>query len=120
MNNNLLSWPTSPAYPVLQNDDVHIWLADLNVSENTLKMLANNLNADEQSRAARFVHQKDSSHFIAARAILRDVLSRYTEVLPKKIQFNYGEKGKPSLSVEQNQFEIFFNLAHSYGWAILV
>lgn len=118
MNENILSWQTAPTHPMLLSNEVHVWCADLNVSENTHEMLAKHLNIDEQNRAARFVREQDRSHFIAARGILRDILSRYSYIAPQDIKFNYGVNGKPSLSAEQNQGKIYFNLAHSHDLAI--
>ncbi len=118
MNENILSWQEAPTHPILQNDEVHLWCADLNVPENTYKMLAKYLNNEEQNRAARFIREQDRSHFIAARGILRNILSRYINIAPHNIEFEYGEKGKPSLILEQNQRKIYFNLAHSNHLAI--
>lgn len=118
MNENILSWQAAPSHPVLQNNEVHLWCADLNVSENTHKMLVKYLNNDELNRAARFVREQDRSHFIAARGILRDILNRYINLAPENIEFNYGEHGKPSLNPRQNQCNINFNLAHSQDLAI--
>lgn len=118
MKENLLSWPTAPTQPYLQNDEVHIWCADLNLPEEALEKFFNNLSADEQTRAARFIHAKDRSHFIAARAILRDILSRYCNIAPNKIKFNYTAKGKPLLNLETMQPKIFFNLSHSHDLAL--
>jgi 4'-phosphopantetheinyl transferase len=118
MSENLLSWSAAPIDIFLQNDEVHIWCADLNLPEISLEQLVNNLSADEQTRAARFIHAQDRSHFIAARAILRDILSRYCKIVPNEIKFNYSAKGKPLLTLEANQPKLFFNLSHSHDLAL--
>ncbi len=118
MNQTYLSWDVGPVQPLLQNQEVHIWYADLNLSENLIQLMGNVLNQDEKDRAARFVRDEDRLHFIAARSILRNILSRYCHCAPENIQFNYNAKGKPFLNVEQMQLDIQFNLSHSHGVAL--
>jgi len=95
--------------------EVHLWQATL---DNRLAdCLERVLSADEISRANRFHFAKDRNHFIAARGLLRTLLSVYLETNAEELRFSYAEKGKPFLE-ESQQAGINFNLAHSHGMAI--
>ena len=100
----------------LELNHVHIWQADLNLSNLILQRLEKLLSPDEQQRAQRFKFEKDRHSFIAARGILRTILSRYLNLTPEIIQFNYSPKGKPFLT-HVNPV-INFNLSHSNGKAV--
>jgi 4'-phosphopantetheinyl transferase len=70
------------------------------------------LSADERSRAAAFRFPRDRSRFIAARALMRNVLGGHVGVDPKRLEFAYGEHGKPRLA---HDTDLHFNLSHSHG-----
>jgi 4'-phosphopantetheinyl transferase len=95
--------------------EVHIWQSRLDKS--LADRVEHQLSADEISRAGRFHFAKDRNHFVAARGLLRGLLSAYTGVNSDELRFLYAEKGKPSLQ-ESHQSAIKFNLAHSHGMAI--
>ena len=96
-------------------EEVHLWQATLDARlADRLKHL---LSADEISRADRFHFAKDRNHFIAARALLRTLLSAYLGINAEELRFSYAEKGKPSLE-EHQRSAINFNLAHSHGMAL--
>lgn len=118
MDQTFLSWETAPLTPLLQNQEVHIWCADLNIHDDLLQQMLNTLSHDEKERAARFVREADRLHFISARSILRDILSRYCGCNSKDIQFEYNAKGKPFLSKDQSHLKIHFNLSHSNDIAL--
>jgi 4'-phosphopantetheinyl transferase len=59
--------------------------------------LSSVLSADEKERASRFHYDGDKKRFIACRAILRIILSRYSGVDARRLEFEYGTHGKPSL-----------------------
>lgn len=75
------------------------------------------LSKDEAVRWQRFLFEKDRHRFLVARAMLRDVLSRYTRREPQSLAFQYNGYGKPSL-VEPAGLPIGFNLSHSGGLAV--
>jgi len=78
-----------------------------------LKILAKTLSSDECDRAARFHFEKDKSHFILFRGTLRTIIGRYLNCDPRRLQFQYGDYGKPYLKVTYNEKPLFFNMAHS-------
>jgi len=108
-----VSW-SRPAHDVaLQEDEVHIWLACLDVDAQERARLTSYLSADEVSRAARFVFPRDRDHFIVARGRLRELLGKYLHCWPDAVQFKTGRYGKPSLLDDRDPLR--FNLSHSHG-----
>jgi len=79
----------------------------------SLDPLRENLSRDEIFRADALVFESDRRDFIAGRQFLRLVLSAYTDIPPKDIQFCFGVAGKP----EMRRFSGAFNLSHSGGVA---
>jgi 4'-phosphopantetheinyl transferase len=70
------------------------------------------LSGDERSRAASFRFERDRSRFVAARGLLRMVLGEHLGADPKRIEFAYGERGKPRLAGDPG---LRFSLSHSGG-----
>jgi hypothetical protein len=70
------SWEPSPERLELAADEIHIWRAYLELAEERilLRQLEETLSADEMTRANRFFFQRDRSHFVATRGILRELL----------------------------------------------
>ncbi len=79
-------------------NEVHLWWASLEVSEGELKALRRILNSRELERADRFKVPNAARRFIAARAVLRSLLGLATATDPARVEFSYGERGKPSVT----------------------
>jgi 4'-phosphopantetheinyl transferase len=94
-------------------DEVHVWRASLNQTPHHLQRLCNTLASDEAVRAARFHFERDRQHFIAARGLLREILSRYLRLPPDSLRFKYSSYGKPYLADEGSGAWLRFNLSHS-------
>lgn len=101
----------------IPNDEIHIWTSSLALSSQKEHQYQSLLNPDEQVRASQFYFPKHRTRFIAARVILRKILSLYTYTKSEKIKFNYGVYGKPFLAFPINT-NLQFNLAHSDNLAI--
>lgn len=99
-------------------NEVHVWRAELDVSSAELERLARLLSPDEQARARRFRFRKDHAHFIAARGILREILSRYLDRDAAQLLFSYGPFGKPGLAPDSGADGLCFSLSHSQGLAL--
>jgi 4'-phosphopantetheinyl transferase len=97
---------------------VHIWNACLDQSTTSLQRLLDTLSSDEKLRASRFHFERDRQHYIAARGILRSILSKYLSIEPEQFHFHYTEYGKPYLKSESSTFDLRFNLSHSHGMAL--
>ncbi len=113
-----LQWDMPPRELALPGNEVHVWQALLDLEQNTYRQLEPTLSEDERGRAARFRFDSDRKHFVAARAILRDLLGRYLGESPAAIEFSYGPQGKPSLRRQGSTPPLSFNLSHSHGLSL--
>ncbi len=109
---NSLPWTSAPPLPALAQHELHVWRANLDVSPAVIRRLESTLNADETLRAEKFLVPHARERFVAARGILRELLARYLELEPEKIDFMYGPQGKPSLSSVHNS-RVRFSVSHS-------
>jgi len=78
--------------------EIHLWRASLDVSDENVAALRRLLNPRELERADRFRVANAARRFIAARAVLRALLGQVTATDPARVEFTYGERGKPSVS----------------------
>ncbi|MGO9266758.1 MAG: 4'-phosphopantetheinyl transferase family protein [Candidatus Binataceae bacterium] len=92
--------------------EVHVWQADLEVSARMLDELQATLSGYELARAARFHFPRDRARFIAAHAIVRNILGGYLIASPAMLEFSSNEHGKPALAGNWRN-ELSFNLSHS-------
>lgn len=92
--------------------EVHVWRTRLSASAGQVSLLS----ADEQERADRFRSHHDRSRFIAARALLRQLLGDYLGAPPGQLVFGYGAHGKPRVESDQ---AITFNLSHAADMALI-
>jgi 4'-phosphopantetheinyl transferase len=100
----------------LSAGEVHLWRAPLDWPPEILDALAATLDLPERERAACFRFPRHRDRWIAARAALRDVLSRYLAASPRSLRFAAGPQGKPRLDgVDEPRF----NLAHSGALALV-
>ncbi|HAS51598.1 MAG TPA: 4'-phosphopantetheinyl transferase [Gammaproteobacteria bacterium] len=102
----------------MADDEVHLWRANLTVSEARLAALAATLTEDEQARAARFRFPEHRGRFIAGRGLLRELLSVYLNIPAAALRFDFGLRGKPTLAGEQRDAGLHFNLSHSGDQAL--
>lgn len=72
------------------------------------------LSTEERQRAERFAHEATRLQFIAARANLRLLLSRYLNRSPMNLALAVSSTGKPTLATG----EMCFNVSHSEGIAV--
>lgn len=99
----------------INKHSVHLWRVDLSASP--AASLMHLLSSDEMTRANQFKFDIHRHRFIVARAMLRQVLSFYTRLLPEEIVFSYGDHGKPFL--RDNPLQIQFNISHSDNLAVI-
>jgi 4'-phosphopantetheinyl transferase len=112
-------WLTPPKELVLAEDEVHVWRASLEWEPAYAHAFRRLLSTDEIAKADRFYFEKDRSHFIAARGVLRTILGRYLRVYPSRLRFFYKLYGKPALIGESRGKTYSFNLSHSHGLLLL-
>lgn len=106
-------WHLPPTNLILSSNDVHVWRATLDCSVECMQNLAQTLSADERTRAERFYFERDRKRFIVGRGVLRTILSRYSGIAAKQLQFCYGPRGKPDLAETSGVSKLQFNLSHS-------
>ena len=102
----------------LDKDEVHVWHVLLETDTADLKGLRQILSDDERARADRFCFQQDREKFTMARGILRQLLGRYLNMEPSKLQFGYGPNGRPTLADRDASHGICFNISHTNGLAL--
>ena len=112
------AWLTPPANLSLYADEVHIWRSPLDFAPQAMTCFSASLSRDELDRASRYVFDKDRKHFVAARAILREILGKYLQVSPDTVKFEYGARRKPAVSREHHHTDLRFNISHSNGLAV--
>src|SRR5262249_55511005 len=111
-------WLLSPQEFTLNANEIHVWRASLNLPASQLDSLHNELALDEQERANRYFRDQDRHHFIAARGLLRHLLSRYLDLEPRQIRFRHNPYGKPELADAGAQSGVNFNLSHADGCVV--
>ena len=112
-------WLLPPRDLVLREDEVHVWRASLECEPSDVQAFRRLLSIDEMVKAERFYFEKDRSHFIVARGLLRTILGRYLRIYPGRLRFFYKLHGKPALLGERGGKIYSFNLSHSHGLLLL-
>jgi 4'-phosphopantetheinyl transferase len=106
-------------FPVLANDEVHVWHQDLNGGSSAIETFHGVLSSEEQQRALRFRFDRDRNESIVTRGTLRILLASYLRLAPMQLSFAYSEYGRPRLTPEAQANTIDFNVSHSGGQALL-
>lgn len=108
-----------PPLDLKLNDlEVHVWSANLDIPLHQIEELLQILSDDERLRANRFYFEQHRQRFIVGRGTLRVILGRYLGIEPGQLEFEYSDRGKPSLAKSYNKDQLQFNLSHSQGLAL--
>src|SRR5687767_12520478 len=115
-------WSAPPPDVELSSDDVHVWLANMDVDPYESEQLARYLSPDEHERSARIRLARDRQRWTVARGTLRMLLGQYLDTSPRLVEMSYGPQGKPALAFS-GEADLRFNLSHSddlvvYAFAI--
>jgi 4'-phosphopantetheinyl transferase len=102
----------------LRPREIHVWAMALEHSPEAISRFRQVLCANEVERADRFRFERDRRRFTASHFGLRTLLGAYAKIPPQSIAFEYGEKGKPSLSLNHGE-DLQFNLSHSGELALM-
>lgn len=113
-----LNWSTPPGELRLAADDIHLWRAFLDCEPAILQRWEATLAKDERARASHFIFPRDRDRFVAARGILRAILSQYLRRPAAAVEFMYEPEGKPRLRAPDSVCPIRFNVSHSHGLAV--
>lgn len=98
----------------LMTEEVQVWVASLDVTDERYDALARSLPGEEKDRATKLTPSA-ARRFIVARGILRALLAGFTGTSAEKLRFRYGNSGKPSLIDHDS---IHFNISHSADLAL--
>lgn len=94
----------------LRDGCVHVWCGSLEATDAQLASLRSLLTDAELKRGDRIRIERPRRQFFVARAMLRQLLERYTGQPASKVQLVVGGHGKPSL----DSTPLSFNLSHSH------
>jgi 4'-phosphopantetheinyl transferase len=101
-------------HEALEPSAVHVWRVALDEALVDRGMRV--LSPRERERALRFWAPELQRNFIAARAGLRFLLSRYLGEPPSTLTFSYGLQGKPALAKTP---DVSFSLSHTQTLALV-
>ena len=118
MTSPLTAWPLGPTHLSFDKNKVDIWRAALDQTTPVIHALSLTLSPDERERAAKYQFQKDRKHFVVARGVLRNILSRYLNIESAQLHFCYDAYGKPALSETCGTSSLRFNISHAHGLAL--
>ncbi|MFT4689531.1 MAG: 4'-phosphopantetheinyl transferase family protein [Verrucomicrobiia bacterium] len=109
--------PFPDPFPVLGEDEVHVWKRDLQGDETETAGAWAVLSDEEQARAAGFKVERPRQQFVFARAALRMIAGKYLQMNPRDLSFESGEHGKPYLQGPPAPLE--YNISHTHNLALL-
>ncbi len=109
------NWPVSEQLPVLAENEVHVWLAQLN-RPSLVTHYRQLLVAGELERAQHFYFEHDRLRWTIAHGVLRLLLGHYTSNEPLHIELDKNAYGKPFIA--QPTSLLHFNLSHSGDFAL--
>ncbi len=96
-------------------DEVRVWAVWLTAPDTVLTQYWDDLSAEEQSRADRFLFEDLKRKYILSRGALRALLAYYTGLPRRGLVLSCGPKGKPFLPAHP---KLQFNTSHSAGLAL--
>ena len=112
------AWLTASEALTITPHEVHVWRASLDWDSTAVLPFVETLAGDELARAERFHSAVHRNRYIAARGILRTLLSRYLGTPPGDLTFTQNVHGKPALAPGREALNLRFNLSHSQDLAL--
>ncbi|MBF0287787.1 MAG: 4'-phosphopantetheinyl transferase superfamily protein [SAR324 cluster bacterium] len=105
----------------LSKNEIHLWFVFPDEIQDTtlLSEYQQVLSPEEKQQWQRFHFEKHRHLYLVARALVRAILSRYTAIPPKLLEFSKNKYGKPELMVPDSTISLCFNLSHTEGLIIL-
>lgn len=94
---------------------VYIFAANIRKFEN-INQFMNLLSLDEKEKYMHFKFIDDKLRFLLSHGLLRIILSKYLNVIPKDIGFTFNRYGKICIS---NNTKVMFNITHSRDWIMI-
>jgi 4'-phosphopantetheinyl transferase len=106
------TWSEPPKQLCIEAGEVHIWRAELQVSDSDFMHLSAVMSREEQLRASRYRSPVDAHRFVLAHAALRQILSSYLDIPPAELAFVPSAHNKPFLANAGAEW-LQFNLSRS-------
>jgi 4'-phosphopantetheinyl transferase len=97
-------------------DEVHTWRVGLQMESSALWACWDLLSPEETRIASSYRFVKDLREFVVTRAVLRQVLARYTGQSPADLRFESSSAGKPVLRGAQSPH---FSVSHCADLALI-
>jgi 4'-phosphopantetheinyl transferase len=97
-------------------DEIHVWRANADLFRQA--DLESWLSDGEKERVRCFKFEQDRQRYVAAHAMLKQLLLAYTGLTAQQIEIKQALKGKPYLANLPSGIHLRFNLSHS-GKAIV-
>lgn len=110
---NYVPYSGSDRLTFLDENTVHVFLVDLEVSDEQLEKLSCLLSPSELARGERLHFAADRQSYIARRAATRQILARFLEQRPEELSFTTGPQGKPQLDGLAPDLQLRFNISRS-------
>jgi 4'-phosphopantetheinyl transferase len=107
-----------PTTWTLEDNEIHVWVADLDLPPETQSVCERVLSMEETGRARRFHFERDRRRYIATHGILRFLLGHYLALVPAGVRLAADGYGKPHVVAEMNAASLQFNLSHSAELAL--
>lgn len=111
---NSIVWKIWNNSTVLTAGQVHIFRANLNLSDQQLAYAKSIVSDAENARIERLVTSALRHNRLASQSILRDVLARFIDQSPESFEYGFGHHKKPYLIDSAVQF----NMTHSQDVAL--
>lgn len=100
---------------MVSSSQVNLWCWRLDGPDEALNRLEAELSPVERERAGRFVFEEHKREYIWAHGRMRQILGELIDVAARDVHLVHSEYGKPAL----RGHELFFNLSHAGGHAVL-
>jgi len=112
----ITTWRPVTAAPPLGDGELHLWRLDMD-GDTPQQEVEELLSASERSRAKTVNNPEARRTYTRARAAKRRILGGYLGIPPDRLQLSAGPRGKPYIAAPDT--DIYFNLTHSGGLALL-
>lgn len=108
-------WQQAPIHLDLSADEIHLWRASVGVILPEVRLA--DLSPAEKEKAGTLKNEGVRAQFLVSHWVTRQILARYRQVSPARLQFAFSDTGKPCLIGGESGLE--FNRSHSGGWFVL-
>jgi 4'-phosphopantetheinyl transferase len=100
-------------------NEIHLWCADPDDvrSDHAYAAALAIITAEERRRLERFIFARDRLIYLATRALVRTVLSRYETVAPAAWRFTISSHGRPEVA-DHDERPLRFNLSNTTGLVV--